>query len=326
MKKMIMSVMLCMVLSAYAVDMQAPMSSAEAQTAYTDYQAKQASYYVGRFAPDSLYVLWGDEMFARLNELMGQTCRIDNSSFSYNSLRSEYVKVDRDLNIQGNIIGTYNGESFSGVWDSGSTWNREHTWPQSKGASKDIPMGYDMQSVRPTQTKVNSSRGNTPFGNGSGYYNPDNDCQISNPLYNPANRGTYRGDAARIILYDYIVYGSCGNAKNKHYNGKAQLLEKLGPDGVFESIECLIAWSEDDEPSLIEMVRNDGAQDYQGNRNPFIDFPILVSRLFATEDPGPAFPNQEQAVESVQQDIMPRLVLQEGKLYILKADGRSWRL
>ena len=34
-----------------------------------------------------------------------------------------------------------------------------------------------------------------------------------------------------------------------------------------------------DPVSLTEMVRNDGAQDYQGNRNPFIDYPELAIQM-----------------------------------------------
>lgn len=31
---------------------------------------------------------------------------------------------------------------------------------------------------------------------------------------------------------------------------------------------------------MTEMVRNDGAEDYQGNRNPFIDYPELAIQMF----------------------------------------------
>ena len=40
-----------------------------------------------------------------------------------------------------------------------------------------------------------------------------------------------------------------------------------------------------DPPSLTEMVRNDGAQDYQGNRNPMIDYPELAFLLFGKQIP-----------------------------------------
>mgnify|MGYP003466965136 len=142
-------------------------------------------------------------------------------------------------------------------------------------------MGHDMQSVRPTNTSVNSSRGNTAYGESGSYYDPDDEISINNSAYKKINLGTYRGDAARVILYDYLVYGQAGSYKNGLYNGNAQLLSKLGTSGVFESIRVLLKWHMQDPPSLTEMVRNDGAQDYQGNRNPMIDFPELAIEIFA---------------------------------------------
>lgn len=265
------------------IDMQAHMASDEGQVAYGDSLQLQTDYYTGAYAPTLLRAASGDTLFGLLNTLMGNTCRIGSSTYSYNSLRNEYVKVDRDLNREGNIIGYYDGYSFAGVWDAGATWNREHTWPQSKGANKDTPMGHDMQSVRPTRTSVNSHRGNTPYGEGANYYDPDSDCSISNSYYVASNMGTYRGDAARVILYDYIVYGRVGDYQNDLYNGNAQLLSKLGTDGVFESIPVLLKWHMQDPPSLTEMVRNNGAEIYQGNRNPFIDYPELAVQMLQNQ-------------------------------------------
>ena len=264
--------------AAIGVDMQAHMGTKEAQEAYNTYINKQSAYYTGTYSYSNLSALSGNDLFGALNTLMGNTSRIGNSSFSYNSLRSEYKNVDKDLNRSGYIIGYYNGASFSGVWDSGATWNREHTWPQSKGADKSIPMGHDMQSVRPTHTSVNSSRGNDAYGESGAYYDPD-EVSISNSYYKSTNMGSYRGDAARVILYDYIVYGEAGGHKNKLYNGNAQLLSKFGSAGVFESATVLLKWHMNDPVSLTEMVRNDGAQTYQGNRNPFIDYPELAIQV-----------------------------------------------
>jgi uncharacterized repeat protein (TIGR02543 family) len=42
----------------------------------------------------------------------------------------------------------------------------------------------------------------------------------------------------------------------------------------------MLKWHMQDPPSLTEMVRNDGAQDYQGNRNPLIDYPELAIQVF----------------------------------------------
>ncbi len=263
-----------------AIDMQAHVASDDGKAAYKTYLNYQADYYTGNYTYDKLILQSSTTLFGSLNTLMGNTSRIGSSSLDYGTLRYEYVNVDRDLNTSGKIIGFYNGATLSGTWDTG--WNREHTWPQSKGANKNIPMGHDMQSVRPTSKSVNSGRGNDAFGESGSYYDP-NEIAISNSNYQKKNNGTYRGDCARVIMYDYIVYGKCGTHSNSLYNGNAQLLSKLGEEGLFESVEIMLAWHMQDPPSLTEMVRNDGGEDYQGNRNPFIDFPELAILVFEDE-------------------------------------------
>jgi len=284
MKKIFSSVsfLLCATILTAQIDMQAHAGSDEGLAAYSSAD-RQAAYYTGDCDYSNLITKEGNDLFGLLNTLMGNTSKIGNSNFSYNSLRNNYVKVDVDLNNKGTmIIGYYDGRSMSGTWDSGKTWNREHTWPQSKGADKSTPMGHDMQSVRPTWTKSNSERGNTAYGESAKFYDPD-EVTIENSYYKKSNLGSYRGDAARVIVYDYVVYGEAGGHKNNLYRGNAQLLSKLGTAGVFESIEVLLKWHMADPPSLTEVVRNDGAADYQGNRNPFIDFPELAIQMLKNE-------------------------------------------
>jgi uncharacterized repeat protein (TIGR02543 family) len=266
-----------------AIDMQAHVGSDEGKAAYTDYIAEQNAYYTGNYAYSSLISLTNDALFGRLNARMGDPCRLNQTGYNYNKLRDYYKTVDRDLNKDGYIIGYYDGSSMNGTWDGGTTYNREHTWPQSKGADDDIDMGHDMQSVRPANASINSGRGNAAYGEGDSYYNPDTDKKINginNTFYKSENLGTYRGDCARVIMYDYLMYGETGGYKNSYHNGEAQLLSKLGTDGVFESLHIMLKWHMQDPPSLTEMVRNDGAQDYQGNRNPLIDYPELAIQVF----------------------------------------------
>ena len=301
-----------------SIDMQAHVASDEGKEAYTAYINEQSAYYTGDYTYDLLIALSGDALFGRINQLMGNTCKLDAWGLDYGDLRYAYVDVDRDLNRSGYIIGYYDGKQLDGDWGSG--WNREHTWPQSKGAKKETTMGHDMQSVRPTNTSVNSSRGNDAYGEGGSYYDPDDEISISNSAYKPINLGTYRGDAARVILYDYLVYGEAGGNKNSLYNGNAQLLNKLGSSGVFESIHVLLKWHMQDPPSLTEMVRNDGAQDYQGNRNPIIDFPELAIEVFANYNKI----NCYNVTYHLAEEVSPRYLhtLSEGFItYLTCADG-----
>lgn len=275
----------------WAVDMQAHVASDEAKAAYTTYLSKQTAYYTGNYTYTKMISQTGNTLFGTINTLMGNTCK-NGTGFSYNKLRDQYINVDRDLNNSSNIIGYYDGSSFSGTWDNGNTWNREHTWPQSKfkgsnSSGTSLPIGYDMQSVRPASTKVNSSRGNTAYGESPAYYDP-NEITINNANYNSINNGSYRGDCARVILYDYVVYGKWDTYSNSLYKASvdADLLTQIGSNSnsVFESLLILLKWHMEDPPSLTEMVRNDGGQAYQGNRNVFIDYPELAINMLKDQN------------------------------------------
>ena len=267
------------------IDMQAHVGSDEGKV-YKDYINEQNAYYTGDYTYANLIALTNDALFGRINTLMGNTCLL-KSGYSYDKLKNAYKTVDRDLNTSEYIIGYYNGASIHGDWVyGGTTWNREHTWPQSKGAGEKAgPINYDMQSVRPAASNINSSRGNIAYGEGSKYYDP-NEITISNAAYKSTNLGTYHGDCARVIMYDYLVYGHAGGNKNALCSNTAQLLEKIGSNPVksdsivFESLRIMLKWHMQDPPSLTEMVRNDGAQKYQGNRNPLIDYPELAIQVF----------------------------------------------
>lgn len=282
-----------------AIDMQAHVASDEGKAAYTTYVSKQSAYYTGNYTFANMITQTGNTLFGTINTLMGNTCLNGNNGYSYDALRTEYVNVDRDLNNSSKIIGYYDGSSFSGTWDSGKTWNREHTWPQSKfkgttnSSGTGIPIGYDMQSVRPASTAVNSGRGNTAYGEGSDYYDP-NEISINNSNYKSSNNGTYRGDCARVILYDYVVYGKWGSYSNSLYRSSvtADLLTQIGTNSnsVFESLTILLKWHMQDPPSLTEMVRNDGGQDYQGNRNVFIDYPELAINMLKDQSGVTTYP------------------------------------
>lgn len=164
----------------------------------------------------------------------------------------------------GRISSFYSGKQIGPSWDDGG-WNREHTWPNSKGlGGKDE---NDIMMLRPTSTSENSSRGNTAYGKSSGYYDP-----------NSESGGTYdlRGDVARIFLYVYVRWG------NTNGNGE---YATWGRDGVMESVTVLLEWMADDPVDTWELGRNDSVESITGTRNVFVDYPELAFLLFGEDIP-----------------------------------------
>ena len=94
----------------------------------------------------------------------------------------------------GKISSFYSGTLIGPSWDG--SWNREHTWPNSKGSGS---AENDVMMIRPTSISENSSRQNTAYGKSGGYYNPNSESGGALDL---------RGDCARIVLYVYTRWGN----------------------------------------------------------------------------------------------------------------------
>ena len=87
---------------------------------------------------------------------------------SYDATKSLYQYTDCQ-NGGGTISSFYSGVKVGPTWDG--SFNREHTWPNSKGlAGQDE---NDIMMLRPTASSENSSRGNKAYGKSSGFYNPN---------------------------------------------------------------------------------------------------------------------------------------------------------
>lgn len=147
--------------------------------------------------------------------------------------------------------------------------NVEHTWPQSKGAKRE-PFRGDLHHLFPTDSRANSTRGNYPFGEVSGY-DATSQCTSSQQgrIIDPATgkvtgqRGfqpppEHRGNVARALFYAATFYGHKITPLEEYYLKK---------------------WHNEDPADEDEKARNDAIESLQGNRNPFIDFPGLVERI-----------------------------------------------
>ena len=107
-----------------------------------------------------------------------------------------------------------------------------------------------------TKLSVNSSRGNKKFGTASGYYNP----------YNVNGSGQdYRGDTARIIFYLFTRYSQS---------------DSYGFTAIAQSLDLLLEWNKIDPVTPHEEHRNEVVYAFQGNRNPFIDYPEFADMIW----------------------------------------------
>lgn len=184
--------------------------------------------------------------------------------------------------IDNNYITDRTRSNTSNGGSAGTDWNREHTFPNSLGNPKlettgrNAPPFADAHNLRPSDVKMNSNRGNLKY-----ISNIKNGVAITNTASNidgswyPGDE--WKGDAARILMYMYLRYGTqC-----------KPVFVTVGETNVVDAnmINLLLEWNAEDPVSIIEDQRNlyhsDATNAYgQGNRNPFIDNPYLATAIW----------------------------------------------
>ena len=183
---------------------------------------------------------------------------------TYGQIRNLFFYSDADPKVSGNILSFYSRISIDGRWD-GTTYNREHVWPQAKsgGLFQDVNnntlgAGSDLHHIRPTIISENTERGNKIFGS---EYTPTDDV---------------KGDCARICLYLYAHYS---NRINGSGSNRSSYVGNLILGNVFTTNSVLKQWNELDPVDELERARNEYCYSLQGNRNPFIDHPEWVNKV-----------------------------------------------
>ena len=145
--------------------------------------------------------------------------------------------------------------------------NKEHVWPKSHGSGgrtdKDIHM------VRPTLSSDNSSRGNSFYVEGMNHQSNGWDPKAA------GMNEQYRGQAARIIFYCVIA-----DSKLSLVDTNKSETSNANPDYKMGKLSDLLRWNLQYAVDITELNRNSGAEDIQGNRNPFIDNPYLACAIW----------------------------------------------
>ena len=232
------------------------------------------------------------------------------SSLGYSGLWTAYRTTDvypadsvgkagKIWDMYGDCIFTYGSDqcgSYSGVCDC---YNREHSIPKSWFGGSTSGIGCDIFHLVPTDGKINSVRSNDEFGEVSGGTDWNGNksgsaatwatdkktiastagevVQGSGTVFEPLDK--YKGDFARGYMGTIVKWQLANMTKdNNFFSGQYDAAHYFG--FTKKAVVLMMKWHREDPVSQKEIDRNNGIQQTQGNRNPFIDYPYLAEYIW----------------------------------------------
>ena len=175
----------------------------------------------------------------------------------YGSMWDYFDQTDYNPSNKSQYIAFYKGTPASR-----GEMNKEHVWPKSHGSGGRTD--NDIHMVRPTL-----SRGNSFYVEGMNH---------SSNGWDPKTAGMneqYRGQAARIIFYCVVA-----DEKLSLVDTSYSSTTNANPDYKMGKLSDLLKWNLQYAVDITELNRNNGTEDIQGNRNPFIDNPYLACAIW----------------------------------------------
>ncbi len=237
---------------------------------FTNNEVNAATSYYSSIS-DSAY---GSTLKSSLRTLISKQSYVS----TYDDCKDPNIVKKTDGNsTSSKIVLFWSGINLTPSWDGGTSWNREHVWPQSKGWFTTSGAGSDLHHIRPSDPSVNSSHNNHPYGevSASGYVKTSSangskttDCKCSGGVFEPGD--SKKGDTARIIFYLLVRYSQA---------------DSYSITNVATSMDMLLEWNRLDPVDASEQRRNEAVYDIQGNRNPFIDDSNYADLIWGGDKP-----------------------------------------
>ena len=175
-------------------------------------------------------------------------------------------------------------------YNGGKGWNREHVWAKSYGNfGTRIGAGTDVHHIRAEDVSTNSARNNRSFDESevqyideSGNYSGTTRSFTSETSWTWEPRDEVKGDVARMLFYMAVRYE--GDDDEPDLELVNIIVDKKSKAPNLGKLSTLLKWHREDPVDNYERYRNFIIYEkYQRNRNPFIDHPEFVSKIWITD-------------------------------------------
>ena len=222
--------------------------------------------------------LAGEDLIIALEQIISNPDIV--RAHSYSDIKE--ILKDADVNPENSnqvwLVYTEQARSkidFQTTSSSVGKWNREHTFPRSRGGFNNISAdsnadgidqywqtsidslrhaNSDAHGLRASDGPENSSRGNKHYGD---YNGPT------------GNLNSFKGDVARSVLFLSLRYNGLDIV-----DGFPETVGQLG------DLQTILAWNNIDPVDDFEKNRNNVIYNWQNNRNPLIDLPEIVNYIW----------------------------------------------
>jgi len=201
-----------------------------------------------------------------------------------------------DACADGTVWDMYSNQiyQFDGV-NSVSGMNIEHSLPKSWWGGTVNQAYKDLHHLNPSDAAANIQKSNWTMGVVDGEVLFDNgvikrgrsflrDPANSIIVWEPADE--YKGDFARIYMYMVTCYEYF--SPNDAWTSDASMQLNVNNYDTYPLFQdwtsnLLLAWNRADPVSTKELKRNEAVYNIQGNRNPFIDCPLLAEYIWGNK-------------------------------------------
>lgn len=189
-------------------------------------------------------------------------------SLGYDRARDALLNDAAFTEADGTLECVYTGRRVApdGTRSPGRTFNTEHTWPQSLGAMHE-PARSDLHHLFPVDERANSARNNHLYGTPR--------CRTTDRACSFAAGGSALGEDVHDELVFEVRRARRGDVARAHFYFAIRYNEAIGA----EEEAVLRAWHHEDPVDARERARDAAIAALQGNENPFVAHPELVSAV-----------------------------------------------
>lgn len=277
------------------------------------YEGLNTAIYVPDGYYDSIDGMSGETLKAALNDII-----TGHTEYPYTSTSTDVWDMlrdaDEDPDNPENVLLFYTGYSLPKSCQDSSNppaeceveiygelktveWNREHIWSKSRGDFEikegtatvlDMGAHTDGHHLVAAERVMNSTKNNRHFED----CHDGDDTNIVDRGYGNYTcndwefepRDEVKGDTARMIFYMAVRYeGEEGDMVDLEVINDPDSSKELKlPE--YGDLDDLLRWMIEDPVSEKEIERNEAIFQFQGNRNPFIDYPELVELIWGSPE------------------------------------------